>query len=90
MISDDLISQAETLVRDLRRAQQSRPYRVTWAGEEDLLLPTNIARPLVEKKILYQCSGCPDWHVNPTNLPEGIAAKGFIKLLRIMSRKSCY
>jgi hypothetical protein len=48
-----------------------------------LMIPVNIGRKLAERKYIYQCSGCPDWHVG-YNFPEGVTREGFIQLMKLL------
>lgn len=85
MINDDLISQAEDLVRDLRSAQ-NRSYTVTFLSET-LRVPYRLAKPLVNAKILYLCSGCPHWHIQPNKLPDGMTKSGLFALFKLVERQ---
>ena len=45
-------------------------------------VPVNVGRALVSSKYIYLCSGCPNWHIQSRNLPEGVTGAGFRSLLR--------
>lgn len=83
MITDKMVHAAEKLAQDLKY-ERKRKFKVTVACQPDLTLPDIVGRKLSEghKSIFYQCTGCPEWHISPRGLPEGVTQKGFIALMR--------
>lgn len=84
MITQEMVDTAEELARKLKHAKEWR-YVVTDASlKEDLKLPTVVGRKLAERGLFYKCSGCPEWHIRPASLPEGMTTEAFIKLMQML------
>lgn len=83
MITEKMVYAAGKLAQDLKY-ERKRKFKVTVASQPDLVLPKIVGRKLSEgsKSIFYKCSGCPEWHINDRDLPEGVTRKGFIALMR--------
>jgi hypothetical protein len=83
-----MVQAAEELARDLKFAKDSC-YKVTDSSlEKPLKIPSNVARKLAKPfgnpGILYRCSGCPEWHIRNSGLPDGVTRQGFIALMKLI------
>ena len=76
-----MVQEAEEHARKLKHAQKSH-YRLVH-GDASLEIPTAIGQKLAWKRLIYVCSGCPNWHIDAKQLPDGVSEAGFVNLMRI-------